>query len=256
MLTVRDLTVGEGARCALKPLATAVAVGELLAVVGPADAGKTVLLKAIAGLLPEARGQVCLGTMSQRLAEPKALAAWQRRIGMAFQNDALFDDMSVFDNLAFPLRRRGFSEAEVTVRVQELLAKVGLTECGPLSPQALSGGMRKRVGIARAVGVQPELALFDEPLAGLDPLSAQRIVSLIVELTHTLGVPALLVSNDLPVVLPVATRVLLLRAGRVLYDGVPGGLASAPSAYVRAFVTGSEPPEEDDIVEGASANRH
>ena len=142
--------------------------------------------------------------------EGEALAAWQRRIGMSFQNDALFDAMTVHDNVAFPLRRRRLPPDEIRARVRARLAEVGLAEAADSLPSEISGGMRKRAGIARATVIDPELGLFDDPIAGLDPVTGGLILDLIVGLTASLGMATVIISNDLPVLLPVCQRVVML----------------------------------------------
>jgi len=243
MIELRHLGVRFGERQALRDVSLSLARGDILGLIGPPESGKTVLLKAIAMLVDVSAGQLwCDGAQLSggggRAAD--AAAAWRRRIGMSFQNDALFDSQSVFDNVAYPLRRRHVVESEVNVLVTARLREVGLAAAAALDPSALSGGMRKRVGIARATVAKPELGLFDEPVAGLDPVTGGRILDLIVTLTRTLGMATVIVSNDLPVLLPVCNEVMMLHEGAVVYVGSPRGLFTSPRAEVVQFATGAD----------------
>ena len=238
MISVRNLCVRLGGRELLRQVSTTLARGEILGIMGPPEAGKTLTLKAIAGLVPTSGGEIWAGDMRVDTLDDVGRASWQRRIGMAFQNDALFDALSVFDNVAFPLRRRRVSAAEVRTRVEARLLEVGLHDAAAKLPGDLSGGMRKRVGIARATVTEPEIALFDEPVLGLDPVSASRILDLVVGLSQSLKTATIVVSSDLPSLLPIAHRVLMLARGEKLYDGVPSGLSQADCAEVVRFAAG------------------
>ncbi|MBI5511025.1 MAG: ATP-binding cassette domain-containing protein [Deltaproteobacteria bacterium] len=240
MISIRHLFVRSRERDLLADVCTEVANGELLGVIGPPEAGKTLCLKAIAGLVPIAAGEIWAdGARVDNLTGDAALS-WQRQIGMAFQNDALFDGLSVFENVAFPLRRRGLAETEIRDRVSARLADVGLSDAALKLPRELSGGMQKRVGVARATVVTPAVALFDEPVAGLDPVSACRILDLIALISCGKDTATIIVCNDLPAILPLADRVLMLKGGETVYDGRPADLATAVRPEARAFATGRE----------------
>jgi len=240
VISVRSVCVRIAGRELLRGVSTELARGKILGIIGPAEAGKTLLLKAVAGLVPISSGEIWADDRRVDDLGEEARATWQRRIGMAFQNDALFDALSVFDNVAFPLRRRRVGEGEVRARVEARLREVGLVDAAEKLPADLSGGMRKRVGIARAMVTGPEIALFDEPVSGLDPVSASRILELVVGLTHSLGTATVVVSSDLPALLPVADRVLMLVDGENLYDGPVDGLSRAERAEVVRFVSGRD----------------
>ena len=214
--------------------------GRILGIIGPPAAGKTVLTKALAGLVPLEAGEVRAAGATIDFSAPAAVSAWQRRIGMAFQNDALFDALCVFDNVAFPLRRRSVEESTVETRVLQRLRDVQLEGARDELPSEISGGMRKRVGIARATVIDPEIGIFDSPVAGLDPLTGAHILSLIVELTQSLRMATLIVSNDLAVLMPICHRVVMLNAGRAVYDGEPDGLLRSERPEVVQFATGSD----------------
>jgi phospholipid/cholesterol/gamma-HCH transport system ATP-binding protein len=258
MIEGRGLSVHLAGRLVLDGVSLVLRPRELVGLIGPPEAGKTTLLKTLAGLERPSAGD--LWWRGSPVDPGGDLRPLRQRIGMAFQNDALFDALSVFENVAFPLRRRRLPEAEVRARVTSRLADVGLeAAAGKLPaeisggmrkrvgiaratklPAEISGGMRKRVGIARATVIDPEIGLFDDPVAGLDPLTGGRILDLIVAMTERLGMSTVVVSNDLPVLLPLCRRVVMLRAGRVVYEGEPDGLATADDPAVRQFASGSD----------------
>lgn len=213
---------------------------EIVGVIGPPESGKSVLLKTLAGLFQPIQGHVLAGSMRLEAATPQDQRLWRQRIGMSFQNDALFDAMSVLDNVAFPLQRRGVSETQALARAKVSLAEVDLEAAQNKYPAELSGGMRKRVGIARATVIEPEVGLFDEPISGLDPQTAHRIIELIHRLTKQLMMTTVIVSNDLPVLLPVLDRVVMLHQGTVVFNGPVNQLKQAEQRLVVQFVTGSD----------------
>lgn len=240
VLTATDLVLHFGSVRALNGVSIHLMPGEILGLIGPPAAGKTTLLKTLAGLLLPTAGTLVAANVHLETADENSRARFQRRIGMAFQNDALFDAKSVYDNVAFPLRRRRLDEAQVHRRVMGQLGDVGLEDAAQQLPTELSGGMRKRVGIARASVIEPEIGLFDDPIAGLDPVTGGRILELIVRRTKELGMATVVVSNDLPVLLPVCKRVVMLLAGRVIYDGAPAGLIESSEPAVVQFATGAD----------------
>jgi len=239
MIEVRDLTVEVDGRTLLSHIDLALGRGEIVGLIGPPESGKTVLLKSLAGLIQPTHGSIRSHDMKLRY-DHHALVAWQSRIGMAFQNDALFDAMTVFDNVAFPLRRLRRPEEEIRKRVAARLASVGLDDCHDRSPSEISGGMRKRVGIARATVIEPEVGLFDDPIAGLDPVTGARILDLIVGLNRTLQMATVVISNDLAVLLPICNRVVMLHEGRIVHDDTADALLSSPQAVVVQFATGGD----------------
>lgn len=148
--------------------------------------------------------------------------------------------MTVFENVAFPLRRRRVPPAEIETRAMQRLRDVDLVEAAAMLPADISGGMRKRVGIARATVIDPELGMFDDPVAGLDPATGGLILELIVRLTESLNMASIVISNDLAVLLPICRRVMMLNEGRVVYVGQPDGLVTSPLPVVVQFATGGD----------------
>ncbi len=214
--------------------------GEILVVMGGSGSGKTVLLRLIAGLLRPDRGQVrVFGRNIERLSEEELLPI-RRRMGYVFQGAALFDSLTVYDNVAYPLREHTrLAEAEIRARVLQSLNRVGLDEgVLPLRPAELSGGMRKRVGIARALVGQPEIMLFDEPTAGLDPTNARLVAELIREVQAGVCDTSLVVTHDLELTRTVADRVAVLMDGRFAALGPRDEVLGSEAPEVRAFLAG------------------
>ena len=213
--------------------------GTTLAVMGGSGAGKTVLLRIVAGLIRPDAGTVSLfGTRIERMREESMLSL-RRRTGFVFQSAALFDSLSVFENVAFPLREHtGMSLGEITDRVHRFLSLVGLPGTDSLLPAELSGGMRKRVGIARALVMEPEVVFFDEPTAGLDPTNARLVAELIAELRTGVCDTAIVVTHDVDFANMIADRMAILHQGRVAGMGTPAEIQHSVNEDVRKFLAG------------------
>jgi phospholipid/cholesterol/gamma-HCH transport system ATP-binding protein len=214
--------------------------GTTLAVMGGSGSGKTVLLRTIDGLLAPDAGEVwLLGTRIDGLREEQLLPL-RRRAGYVFQGAALFDSVSVFENVAFPLREHArLSEGEITDRVHRFLSLVGLSaDIDDVLPGALSGGMRKRVGVARTLVVEPEVVFFDEPTAGLDPTNAKLVAGLINELKKGVCDTSIVVTHDLEFADAVADRMAILYQGRFAEVGTPAEIHRSSNRIVRDFLAG------------------
>jgi phospholipid/cholesterol/gamma-HCH transport system ATP-binding protein len=213
--------------------------GTMLAVMGGSGAGKTVLLRIVAGLVPPDAGEVWLfDTRIDQMTEEQMLPL-RRRTGFVFQGAALFDSLTVFENVAFPLREHTtMSVGEITDRVHRLLALVGLYDVDDLLPAELSGGMRKRVGIARALVMEPEVVFFDEPTAGLDPTNARLVAELIVELQKGVCDTAIIVTHDAEFADRVANQMAILHQGRFADIGTPAEIHRSSNPDVRRFLAG------------------
>jgi phospholipid/cholesterol/gamma-HCH transport system ATP-binding protein len=217
-----------------------VSKGETFVVMGGSGSGKTVMLRLVAGLIRPDSGQIrILGQSIERLSEEELLPI-RRRMGFVFQAAALFDSLSVKDNVAFPLREHSrLSEAEIEKRVVHFLSLVGLDrDVLPLLPSEISGGMRKRVGIARALVMEPAILLFDEPTAGLDPTNSRLVADLIAQVHTGICDTAIVVTHDLDLVKSIADRVAILIAGRFAACGPRDDVLSSEDEHVRAFLTG------------------
>jgi phospholipid/cholesterol/gamma-HCH transport system ATP-binding protein len=214
--------------------------GETLVVMGGSGSGKTVLLRHIAGLVRPDSGEVRVFEINiERLSEEELLPI-RRRMGYVFQGAALFDSLSVYENVAFPLREHtDLDEPEIRERIVRVLSQVGLGEdVLPLLPSELSGGMRKRVGVARALVIEPELMLFDEPTAGLDPTNSKMIGELILQLKGGGGDTSIVVTHDVELARTVADRLAILMEGRFAVVGRPDEGMSSGEPVVQAFLAG------------------
>lgn len=211
--------------------------GKLTTIIGKSGEGKSVLLKHMIGLMQPDRGQVWVdGTEISRL-KGTALNEVRKKFAMLFQGAALFDSLTVFENVAFPLREKLRLKGEsVTRRVEEKLAQVGLAGMGHKYPAELSGGMRKRAGLARALVMEPEIMLFDEPTTGLDPLMAKSIHDLIVEMQHTFGFTAVMVSHEIPEIFGISDYVAMLKKGRIAAMAPSSEFVKTTDEEIREFI--------------------
>lgn len=223
--------------------------GQTTAVIGPSGTGKSVLLKHIVGLLRPDEGEVRVFGVDMGRAPERQVYAVRKRIGMLFQDGALFDSMSVGDNIAFPLvqHRKDMSAADRRRRVEEVLEMVELPKLYDRPPSALSGGQRKRVGLARAIVHQPEIVLFDEPNSGLDPMTSDAIDGLIHTMKDRLGITFVVISHDIVGTLNVADRIAMLYQGRLVANGTTAEVTHSPHPMVRRFLSRNLVlPEPDD----------
>ncbi|MCB0218843.1 MAG: ATP-binding cassette domain-containing protein [Chrysiogenetes bacterium] len=213
--------------------------GETVMVIGPPGNGKSLLLKIVAGLIEPDEGEVLIDGKSITRATGLQLDQIRRRMGMLFQQYALFDSMSVRDNLSFaPRELTDLSEDEIHRRVRDSLASVKLKNVEDLKPSELSGGMKKRVGIARAWVMQPEVIIYDEPTAGLDPVSANRINDLIREYAKNHGATAIAVTQEMLSAFYVSDRVAFLCNGKIMEVGTPDELRASTNPYIQQFLEG------------------
>ncbi len=237
-ITLRGISKSFGAPV-LTEVTLAIPAGCLFGLVGPGASGKSILLKLMAGLLRPDRGELEVdGNPVHRMSE-LALSRFRSGLGMLFQNNALFDSMTVAENIAFPLRRLSeLADAEVTTRVGERLAAVSLPGFGERMPSGLSGGQRKRVGIARATIARSPIVFYDEPTAGLDPVSTQRIFSLLRDEQRRANSTVVMVSSDVERLLTVTDRVGMLLRGRLIFEGTTDEARASTDPYVHQFVHG------------------
>lgn len=233
-----DLSVSF-ARPVLRHIDLEIPRGCLYGLIGPGASGKSVLLKCLAGLLRPQHGEVWVLGQDVTKLDEVGLSALRQRMGMLFQNNALFDFMTVAENIGFPLRQRGATEGQIRERVGERLACVGLSGFEDRLPSRLSGGQKKRVGVARATVAAAELVLYDEPAAGLDPVTSQRIFDLLRAEQRAAGATVIMVSSDLDRLLPVTDRIGVLLDGKLAFDGSVEAARNSENEAVRQFVTGS-----------------
>ena len=228
-----------GGQPVLSDLSLSVPRGETLVIMGRSGAGKSVILKHMVGLLNPDRGAVLFdGRRLDRMRRAELQQA-RKRMGMLFQSSALFDSMTVAENVSLGLRKHTrLGEKEIAAKVEAKLAAVGLAGIEQKMPAELSGGMRKRVGLARAIAMDPELILYDEPTTGLDPITADAINNLIIETRDKFGVTSVVVTHDVNTVLKVGSTVSLLNEGKIIFSGAPAELKSTDNPYVRQFLEG------------------
>ncbi len=239
IISLQDLWKSFDGRHVLRGLSLDVQQGESVVIVGGSGTGKSVMLKHVIGLLRPERGRIVIqGTDITRMRE-RELNRIRRRFGMSFQEGALFDSMSVFDNVAFPLRRHTeMSEAQVRERVRQCLDDVHLHGVENKRPSELSGGMRRRVGFARAISLEPEILLFDEPTTGLDPVISDVVAELIVEMDRKLGTTTVTITHDMKVAFKIADRIAMLCDGRIIESGTPDAFQSSSNPVVQQFIEG------------------
>ena len=239
MLELVDVGVRFGSRQVLDGVRLSVARGGRLGIIGPAASGKSVLIKVIAGLVAPSSGRLVIdGTDVTGMSEER-LAPVRARIGMLFQNYALYDFLTVEGNVGFPLVRRGEAADVVEQRVKDRLRAVGLAGSEAKLPSQLSGGMKKRVGIARATIAAPELVLYDEPTAGLDPVTTSKMYDLLRADHERSGATAIAVSSDVEALITFVDTVVFVYQGRAHYQGPAATVADAPDPVVRQFVRGA-----------------
>ncbi|MBI5308152.1 MAG: ABC transporter ATP-binding protein [Planctomycetes bacterium] len=214
--------------------------GEIMSLLGGSGSGKSVLLKELIGLIMPDSGDIfVLGKQITQMKE-NALMQLREHVGMLFQGAALFDSLTVFENIAYPLREHlRLTEKEIRERVAEKLRLVGLSGIESKMPAELSGGMKKRVGLARAIATDPDIIMYDEPTTGLDPINAQRINELIVELQRKLGITTVVVTHDLHCVKTVSNKIAMLHEGKIVTVGTWNELTASPLQVVKDFISGN-----------------
>ncbi len=238
-IRIRGLTHHFGENEVLRELDLDIFRGETMAILGGSGGGKSVLLKQLAGLLRPTQGSIQVDGQEIANLDERALGPVRRKMGILFQGGALFDSLTVAENVAFPLRESGDAkEPEIDSRVIEALQMVRLSGQEDKLPSELSGGMRKRVALARAVVGRPTCVLYDEPQAGLDPINSDAIDHLIKDLQRTLGITSVVVTHEIRSVFHIADRVAFLANGKIEWLGTPQALADTDNHDLRRFVAG------------------
>lgn len=212
--------------------------GKLTTIIGPSGEGKSVMLKHMIGLIRPDRGKVLIDGVNLGELSERKLNEIRKKFAMLFQSAALFDSMNVFDNVAFPLReKRLVSDKDIQRLVPEMLERVGLGPMGHKFPAELSGGMKKRVGLARALVMGPEIILFDEPTTGLDPLMAHAIHDLILSMHKTFGFTGIMVSHEIPEIFPISDWVAMLKGGKIIAMNPSDEFQRSTDPRVREFIS-------------------
>ena len=245
MIEARNLKKSFGAHRVLDGVSFSVEKGESVVIIGASGGGKSILLKQLIGLLTPDEGEVLIEGESLADKNERELLKVRRRFGMLFQGAALFDSMTVEENVGFVLRREGkLSDAELKQRVAEVLEMVDLSGTQEKKPAELSGGMRKRVGLARAIVYRPEIVLYDEPTTGLDPIVSDSIDQLMLRVVERLKVTSIVVTHDMRSAGRVAQRILMLHEGKIYADGTPDEIFQSKDPIVHRFVNGISDAKE------------
>jgi len=239
MIEIEDLTKEFNGNKVLDGVNLKVRRGETLAVIGPSGCGKSTLLRLVIGLFPPTNGKIIVDGRNLAELEAEELNELRERIGMVFQSSALFDSLTVAENVAFGLREHSnLSDDNIKKVVQEKLTMVELEGKENIMPSELSGGMQKRVSLARAIATNPEIILYDEPTTGLDPIMAGSIEDLILELHKKLKITAIVVTHQLSTVFRIADRITMLHEGKIIDAGTPDEAKKSTYPIIRDFVTG------------------
>lgn len=239
MIETRELKKSFGAQEVLRGVCLRVQDGKTLVVMGRSGSGKSVILKNLIGLLKPDSGEVLVEGENVTHLEERQLTAVRRKVGMLFQSGALFDSMSVEQNLAFPLLEQGIKDLkEIDERVAEALEMVDLAGEQKKMPENLSGGMRKRVGLARTIVGRPRCVLYDEPTTGLDPIGSDSINRLIRRLQKRLTVTSIVVTHDLKTAFHTADHIAYLHEGRIYFDGTPAEMQASTDPVISDFLNG------------------
>lgn len=238
MIEIINLCKSFGEHLVLDNLNLTINTGETMVIIGRSGCGKSVLLKHIIGVMKPDSGQVLIdGEDITRMSE-KELNNIRLRFGMLFQGAALFDSLTVSENVGFSLKERRQDDAFIDTRVSECLQMVGLKGIEELKPSELSGGMRKRVGLARAICTSPQILLYDEPTTGIDPIMADAINDLIIDLSKKLNITSIAVTHDMVSAYKIATRVAMLYKGKIVEVGTPDEMKNTENPIVHQFIKG------------------
>lgn len=239
MIKIVNLHKSFGRKKVLQGVNLQVDKRETMVIIGQSGSGKSVLLKLLIGILRPDSGQIFVDGTDISTLKEDALQATARKFGMLFQGAALFDSLTVGQNVAFGLERyTDYSEEKIAERVEESLARVGLREIEHLMPHQLSGGMKKRVGLARAIAYMPEIILYDEPSTGIDPIRADAINEMINMMKEEMGVTSVMITHDMVSSYKVADRIAMLYEGKIIEVGTPDEIRNSGSPVVQQFIHG------------------
>ena len=237
MIEIKDLYKSFGGQMVLGGVSLKMFPGTTTVILGGSGSGKTVLMKHIIGLLKPDSGEVWVDGVEITKLKGRDLQEQRQKMGMVFQNAALFDSMSVGDNCAFPLREHtNLSENEIALRIKEKLAVVSLVDVETKYPAELSGGMRKRVGLARAIIRDPKIVLYDEPTTGLDPLTTENVDDMIITAREKLGVTSVVISHDIGSAFHIADQLAMLYKGKIVEEGPPSKVRQSQEPHTKQFL--------------------
>ncbi len=239
MIEVSGLHKSFGSNHVLRGVDLRVEAGQSMVVIGGSGSGKSVLIKHIIGLLKPDEGSVIIDGVDITKLDAGHLFEARKKFGMLFQGAALFDSMSVWENVSFALMRSGMKQKEAKEMAVEKLRQVGLSGIEDLMPSELSGGMRKRVGLARAIAHKPQILLYDEPTTGIDPIMADAINDLIIQMREELHVTSVAITHDMHSAYKIADRIAFLFKGEIVEAGTPDEIKGTKNPYTKQFITGS-----------------
>ncbi|PCH97776.1 MAG: phospholipid ABC transporter ATP-binding protein MlaF [Gammaproteobacteria bacterium] len=265
LVEINNLTFKRGERVIYNDISLSIPKGKVTAIMGPSGIGKTTLLRLIGGQIRPESGQILFDNKNIPQLSRKKLYETRKRMSMLFQSGALFTDMNVYDNIAFPIREHSkLPESIIEKIVLMKLEAVGLRGARDLQPSELSGGMARRVALARAIALDPELILYDEPFAGQDPISMGVIVRLIRSLGDALGLTSVVVSHDVPEVMSIADYIYIIAEQKIIGQGTPVQIRQDDSPLVKQFMQGEAdgpvpfhfdaPNYQDELIKGSSVS--
>ena len=238
-IIVRDIKKAFGSNMVLNGVNLSVNTGESVVVIGGSGVGKSVLIKCVIGIIKPDAGDIRIDGVSVVSIDPGEMDRVRRKFGMLFQGAALFDSLKVWENVGFALiQERKLKEKQIREVAAEKLRQVGLVGILDLFPAELSGGMKKRVGLARAIATEPEILLYDEPTTGLDPIMADAINDLIIQLREDLGITSITITHDMTSAYKIADRIAMLYKGKIMAQGSPDDIKSSDSPFVQQFIHG------------------
>lgn len=238
MIKTNNITIKYGHNTILENINVTVAKGEIVTIIGCSGTGKSTLLRAIIGLIPIASGEIKIEERRTDNLTERQMNEIRKKMGMVFQEGALFDSMNVFENVAFPLRRHTKKkESEIKEIVMDRLEAVELEGVEKKMPSELSGGMRRRVGIARALAIHPDILLYDEPTTGLDPILTSTVSDLILKMRDRYGTTSMIVTHDMAVVDKISDRTYMIGNKKIIAEGTTGELHTSSVPLVREFMT-------------------
>ncbi|OIP65830.1 MAG: ABC transporter ATP-binding protein [Nitrospirae bacterium CG_4_9_14_3_um_filter_53_35] len=240
MIKIVELSKSFGENHVLQGVDLEIKEGESMVVIGGSGSGKSVLIKHIIGILRPDTGRIYVAGEDIAQVSEHELNQVRKKFGMLFQAAALFDSLSVWENVGFGLKQHTrLSNKEIREKAREKLAMVGLYDVEDLRPSELSGGMQKRVGLARAIAMEPQILLYDEPTTGLDPINADMINNLIIDMREKLNVTSVAITHDMVSAYKIADRIAMLYRGKILQIGAPSEIQATENPYVRQFIAGS-----------------
>lgn len=240
MIELQDVSIYMGTKAIFESVSLKIAEGECVVVIGPSGQGKTILLKLMAGLIAPSAGKVIVDGNDLLTLRGDAKSELLKKVGMLFQKNALFDSLTCGENIAFPLRETTkLDESEIQSRVDRFLEAVAIPHAKNLYPDEISGGMQKRLGIARALATDPKIIYYDDPTAGLDPITSRNIIRLIQDLKKTSGSTVVAITNDMNRAYQMADRIIMAVDGQIIVTGSPEETQRHPDPRVHQFIRGA-----------------